>query len=222
MSAAEVNATSPVTVQFGCRYPASAEHFPRARGEIRAALAAYGLSADGAYYATVMFNELFTNAVIHHQARRGELVHVGIYRSEDAHGLWFGIAVTDAGCGAVRSVKEAAVRRPDNAHGLGVIRGLGGRLTDVRVPGGYTVVAWFPASDQLRAQVCPCDCLSWHGARPSVCAWVAEGREACVTSAAEDKLLDRLCAACLRQVEEIGASTDIDRFRALAMAGGSS
>jgi anti-sigma regulatory factor (Ser/Thr protein kinase) len=188
-----------VSVHFDSRYPATGGSCPQVRKDVRGALNGLGLSGDGVYAASVMVSELFTNAIVHHPAQDSELVHVVIYCGTDVHGRWVGIAVTDTGCGTIRTPEDPAGVRADFGRGLAVVRGLGARLADLRVPTGYTVSAWFPTCDQLRVQVCQCDCATWHGMEPTVCTRIVEGFNGSADAPANDDLSDRLCFMCRQQ-----------------------
>lgn len=201
---AEMDAAAQMSVRFRWRYPASDESCPKARWNLTKALSMIGMSDDGMFAASVYFAELFANAILHHEVGGEEQVHVAIHEVEDGGRRWVGIAVTDAGRGAVRSAAQIAPSREGFGRGLEVVRGMGARLTDVRVPGGYTVTAWTPVSDELRCRVCQCDCRSSHGREPSACSWLTEehvGKQA----VGADMPAAHLCSACLRLVTKIDA-----------------
>lgn len=207
--AIDAPATDAVSTHFARQYPASDLSCPRARRDVATALTELGLSDEGAYDASVVFNELFTNALLHHQVEADECVQVGIHKADDGQ-EWVGISVTDSGRGALRSAKDIAPERADFGHGLEVVRGLGARLTDVRIPGAYTVTAWVPALDALRPRVCKCDCASVHGSEPSACRWLIEGWEQQDEVRRTEDPLAHLCLNCralfLKAIEEVDAA----------------
>jgi anti-sigma regulatory factor (Ser/Thr protein kinase) len=198
MQAVEMEAVAPVSVCFGRRYAASKGSCPQARRDVTEVLPQFGLSGDGAFAGSVCISELFTNALLHHQLGRAELVYVAIHESVENGRRWVGIAVTDAGRGAVRPAAQIAPSREGFGRGLELVRGMGARLTDVRVPGGYTVTAWTPAADELRPRVCRCDCVSVHGSEPSACSWLIEERDGWEQAVRDDDPTAHLCGECLR------------------------
>lgn len=197
MQGVEVEAVAPVSPCFGRRYAASEESCPRARRDVVEALPEIGLSKAGTFAASVYISELFTNAILHHKVGSAEHVHVAIHESVEDGCRWVGIAVTDAGCGALRPSSLIAPSRAGFGRGLEVVRGLGARITDVRLPGGYTVTAWTPVSDELRGRVCRCDCRNAHGRAPSSCSWVIEERDGWEQAVVDDNPTAYLCGACL-------------------------
>lgn len=207
--AIDVQAANTVSTHFARQYPASDLSCPRARRDVTAALTELGLSDEGAYEASVVFNELFTNALLHHPIEADECVKVGIQEAEDGQ-EWVGIAVTDSGRGAMRPAKDIAPERADFGRGLEVVRGLGARLTDVRIPGAYTVTAWVPALDSLRKRVCQCDCASVHGCEPSACSWLIEDWEQQDEAPRAEDPPAHLCINCrallLKAIDETDAA----------------
>lgn len=204
--AIDVAAADTVSTHFARQYPASDLSCPRARQDVTTALTELGLSDEGAYEASVVFNELFTNALLHHPVEADECVQVGIHGADDGQ-EWVGIAVTDSGRGALRPAKDIAPERADFGHGLEVVRGLGARLTDVRIPGAYTVTAWVPALDAVRTRVCQCDCASVHGSEPSACSWLVEDWDQQDELRRAEDPLAHLCVNCrallLKAIEEV-------------------
>lgn len=203
--AIDIETADTLSSHFARQYPASDLSCPRARRDVITALAELGLSDEGAYDASVVFTELFTNALLHHPVEADECVQVGIHGAKDRQ-EWVGIAVTDSGRGAMRPAKDIAPERADFGHGLEVVRGLGARLTDVRIPGGYTVTAWVPALDAVRARVCQCDCAGVHGSEPSACSWLIEDWEQQDEAHRAEDPLAHLCISCrallLMEIEE--------------------
>ncbi|HTJ67926.1 MAG TPA: ATP-binding protein [Actinospica sp.] len=203
--AIDVQSADTISTHFARQYPASDLSCRQARRDVATVLAELGLSVEGAYDASVVFNELFTNALLHHPVEADECVRVGIQGAEDGQ-EWVGIAVTDSGRGALKPAKDVAPERADFGHGLEVVRGLGARLTDVRIPGGYTVTAWVPALDALRLRVCQCDCASVHGSEPSACSWLIEDWEQLDEARRAEDPLAHLCISCrallLKAIEE--------------------
>lgn len=198
MQAVNMPVAAPVSVHFARRYSASEEFCPRARRNLVEALPLIGISDDGVFAASLYFTELFANAILHHNVGGAEQVHVAILESVEDGERWVGIAVTDAGCGALRPAAQSAPSRAGFGRGLEVVRGMGARLTDVRAPGGYTVTAWTPVSDDLRRRVCQCDCRNVHGREPSACFWLIEGRDGWEQAVRDDDPMAHLCGACLR------------------------
>jgi anti-sigma regulatory factor (Ser/Thr protein kinase) len=207
--ALDVKTAATVSTYFARQYPASGLSCPQARRDVTGALAVLGLSDEGAYDASVVFNELFTNALLHHPVEADECVKVGIQGAEDGQ-EWVGIAVTDSGRGALRPARDSAPERADFGHGLEVVRGLGARVTDVRSPGAYTVTAWVPALDSLRKRVCQCDCASVHGSEPSACSWLIEDWEQQEATGRAEDPLTHLCVNCrallLKAMDEADAA----------------
>lgn len=195
MQTAEADTGVTASTHFGRQYPASNASCPRARHDVAAVLAEIGLSDEGAYAGSVVISELFTNAVLHHSVEDGEYVQVVIHSAEDRQ-QWVGIAVTDSGRGAVKPSTQVAPERADFGHGLELVRGLGARLTDVRLPGAYTVTAWVPALDGQRQRVCRCDCVSVHGSEPSACSWLIEDWEAQNDARSDEDPTAQLCVGC--------------------------
>lgn len=207
MQVVEVEAVAPVSACFGRRYSASEDSCPNARADVTEVLPQLGMSGDGAFAASVYVSELFTNAILHHAVGGSEQVHVAIHECVEDSRRWLGIAVTDAGSGAVRPANQIAPSREGFGRGLELVRGLGARLTDVRVPGGYTVTAWTPVSDELRRRVCQCDCSSVHGAQPSACSWLIEERDGWEQALRDDDPAARLCSECWRLLLAAVAAT---------------
>lgn len=207
MQVVEMETVTPVSACFGRRYAASRESCPEARRDVAEALPQIGMSDDGTFAASLYLTELFTNAILHHRVGGAEQVHVAIHESIEGGRRWVGIAVTDAGSGAVRPAAQIAPSREGFGRGLEVIRGMGARLTDVRVPGGYTVTAWTPASDELRHRVCQCDCPSVHGREPSACSWLIEERDGWEQAVLDDDPTVHLCGACLRLLPQVTTAT---------------
>lgn len=206
----DVQPAATVPTHFARQYPASDLSCPQARRDVTAALTELGLSGEGAYDASVVFNELFTNALLHHPVEADECVKVGIQGAEDGQ-EWVGIAVTDSGRGALRPAKDSGPERADFGHGLEVVRGLGARLTDVRIPGAYTVTAWVPALDSQRQRVCQCDCASVHGFEPSACSWLIEDWEQQDEASREEDPLAHLCINCRALLLKAIAEADAAR-----------
>ena len=202
MQSIEVEAVAPVSACFGRRYAASEESCPRARRDVVKSLPEIGLSKQGTFAASIYISELFTNAILHHKVGSAEQVHVAIHEGVEDGCRWVGIAVTDAGCGSLRPSS-----REGFGHGLEVARGLGARITDVRLPGGYTVTAWTPVSDELRSRVCRCDCRNAHGGAPSACSWVIEERDEWEQAVVDDDPTAYLCGACLLLLPDTAAAT---------------
>ncbi|HEV2634522.1 MAG TPA: ATP-binding protein [Actinocrinis sp.] len=200
MSVTDMTPTTLAQGQFGCWYPAVPDSCSQARRDVGLAVVDLGLSVDAAFDAQVMVNELFTNAVAHHEVRGDEGVLVAVHQSRDEYGPWLGIAVTDAGRGALRPSKRVISQTAEGGRGLDVLRGLGARVTASRMPGGYTVFAWFPLKDQVRSRVCRCDCQGWHPSDLSTCRWVVEVGDEVSAMAAKDDPLGLLCGPCRREV----------------------
>lgn len=197
MQVRAMEAAAPLSVCFEWRYLAFDEFCPQARSDLVEALPKLGMSDDGVFDASVYFTELFVNAITHHKVGGAEQVHVAIHEVVEDGRQWIGIAVTDAGRGGVRPPAESAPSREDFGHGLKVIRGMGARVTDVRLPGGYTVTAWTPVSDELRRRVCQCDCRNVHKHETSACSWLIEERDDQQLAVREDDPRSHLCAPCL-------------------------
>lgn len=198
MQAIEAQTAAPASTCFAQRYAASDESCPQARRDVAKVLSDLGLSDDGTFAASIFVTDLFTNAIVHHTANGEEHVHVAIHESHEGGQRWTGIAVTDTGSGAVRPAADAALCDSESGRGLEVMRGMGARLTDVRLPGGYTVMAWTPVSDELRRRVCQCDCSGAHGREPSACSWLIEARDGWDEDVRNDDPDAHLCSACRR------------------------
>lgn len=196
----EEQSATLVATHFARPYVASTESCPRARHDVVEVFPALGMSKDGAADASVVLSELFTNAILHHRLGSAEQVHVALQGCVQGRRQWLGIAVTDHGSGTLRPSKDIAPARADFGHGLEVVRGLGARLTDFRVPGAYTVTAWTPVSDQLRRRVCHCDCSAVHGSSMSACSWLIEEREGWEEAVRKDAPGAHLCAGCLAEL----------------------
>lgn len=205
MQVVEAQTAAPVSTRFARHYAASAESCPRARQDVAEVFSDLGMSDDGAFAASLVLTELFTNAILHHKVGGVEQVHVAIHENSEANLRWVGIGVTDAGKGAVRPPADIAPSREGFGRGLEVVRGMGARLTDVRVPGGYTVMAWIPVSDELRRRVCQCDCPSVHGRELSACCWLIEERDDWEDGVRNDSPGAHLCSACRSLIAALSA-----------------
>lgn len=198
MQVVEAMPTAPVSTLFARHYAASKESCPRARRDVAQVFSSLGMSDDAVFAASVVFSELFTNAILHHKPGNSEKVHVALQENREASQHWVGIAVTDGGSGNVQPAKDIVPSREGFGRGLEVVRGLGARLTDVRVPGGYTVTAWTPLSDVLRQRVCRCDCPTAHRLEPSACSWLIEERGEWEAAVRDDRPGAHLCSECRR------------------------
>lgn len=205
----EKQSAALVSTHFTRPYVASTESCPQARHDVVDVFPALGMSEDGASDATLFLSELFTNAILHHAVGGAEQVHVALQGCVEDGRQWVGIAVTDHGAGTLRPAKDVAPTRADFGHGLEIVRGLGARLTDFRVPGAYTVTAWTPVSDQLRRRVCHCDCSTVHGGAMSACSWLIEERAGWEEAVRKDAPGAHLCAGCLAEpAAAVEATTD--------------
>lgn len=204
----EDQSTALVSTHFARPYAASKESCSRARHDVVEVFPALGMSKHGAEDASVVLSELFTNAILHHTVDSAEQVHVALQWCVEDRRQWVGIAVTDHGAGTLRPSKDVAPDRADFGHGLEIVRGLGARLTDFRLPGAYTVTAWTPVSDQLRQRVCHCDCSTIHGGAMSACSWLIEEREGWEEAVRRDAPGAHLCAGCLAELAATGEAEE--------------
>jgi hypothetical protein len=159
------------TIAFTRSYPALEPSGPAVGGDVAATLSGSNLDLETVLTARIMIGELFSTAIKPHRVQPGEPVDVAVYRFEGQQGPWFGVGTTVAGHRPPGAVKRTKSDSAEEHRALDVVRGLGARIVDVRVIGGYRVIAWFPMSASLRTQVCRCPCTQSRNADWWACRW---------------------------------------------------
>jgi len=167
-----------------------------------------GVDPDAVADARIIVAELFANALNHHLVYPGEQVGVVVREVLGMQGSWIRIGVVDEGSGTINRSHTNSPATAENGRGLNVVHGLGARLGDDCLPGGYLVTATFPADTRVRVRVCRCSCASLAYGISQVCQIVVDP-EFRLPEALRDVLPGPVCQPCvghLGTLESIGRS----------------
>jgi hypothetical protein len=180
-------------------------------------MSSWPVDSDTADAVLLALSELFTNGITHHRVADDEYLCVSLTVNAGPLRRWLAVSVTDEGRGSLRTRPRGGDE--EDGRGLLLIMGLGAKITEAVLPGGYQVTAWFADSSELRSRVCKCDCVAWGHDKVGVCTWTLRPD----TSPANDDEnagrvgAESICAPCATAVECLatGLATGVDgRVRA--------